>query len=88
MVDDLGTVRVMSETEAESFVMDMLREVGPLSTMEIEKLSREKARRCPDQTVLFLAKMRGKGLIEGEVSIEKRGWLWRLPTAAAQTPSG
>ena len=80
-------VKVMSEREAEAFVISLLRENGPLTTMEIEQFSRRKERRCPDQTVLFLAKMRNKGLIEGEASVEKRGWLWRVPQSA-YTPPG
>lgn len=70
---------VMNESEAEAFVVQLLREMGPLTTMQIESLARDEHRRCPDQTVLFLTKMRRKGLITGEASLEKRGWLWRLP---------
>ncbi|MGB2580947.1 MAG: hypothetical protein WBD03_00560, partial [Thermoplasmata archaeon] len=78
---------VMSERDGEDFVTRLLTERGPLSTMEIEMLSRAMETRCPDQTVLFLAKMRSNGLIEGGVSIEKKGWLWRL-SGDAQTPPG
>lgn len=77
----------MTPSEAEEFVLCLLRTKGPLTTMELEKLADQEHRRCPDQTVLFLTKMRGKGLIEGAPSIEKRGWLWQLP-ADAQTPPG
>jgi hypothetical protein len=69
----------MTAEEAEQYVLSLLRVKGPLTTMEIEKLAGEERRRCPDQTVLFLAKMRGKGLIEGEPSAERKGWLWSLP---------
>ena len=86
-MDEHRPAKVMSERDAEDFVTRLLTERGPLSTMEIEMLARAKETRCPDQTVLFLAKMRSKGLIEGEVSIEKKGWLWQLP-AGAQTPPG
>ncbi len=79
--------RRMTPSEAEEFVLCLLRVKGPLTTMEIEKLADQGHRRCPDQTVLFLTKMRGKGLVEGAASIEKKGWLWRLP-ADAQTPPG
>jgi hypothetical protein len=50
-----------------------------MSTMEIEKSGREEHKRCPDQTVIFLTKMKRKGLIKGEASLEKRGWLWWVP---------
>lgn len=67
---------MMSGDEAERFVITLLKEKGPLTTMQIEKLARREHKRCPDQTVLFLTKMKRKGLIKGEASIEKRGWLW------------
>jgi len=70
---------VMSEHEAEQFVLRLLKESVSLTTMDIERLARKDQKRCPDQTVIFLTKMRKKGLIRGEASIEKRGWLWSLP---------
>ena len=78
---------VMGREEAEIYVVRLLRLTSPMTIREIEVAASLEKRRCPDQTVLFLAKMRGKGLIEGEASIEKKGWLWQLP-AAAQTPPG
>ncbi len=66
----------MSGGQAESFVISLLKENGPLTTMQIERIARHKHKRCPDQTVIFLTKMKRKGLIKGEASIEKRGWLW------------
>jgi len=78
MKGDSGPV-VMSGEEAESFVVALLKERGPLTTMQIEKLARREHKRCPDQTVIFLTKMKRKGLIKGEASVEKRGWLWWVP---------
>ncbi len=72
-------VKVMDDAQAEAFVIQLLRARGPSSTMEVEKLARKEHRRCPDQTVVFLTKMKKKGLIKGEVSLEKRGWLWSVP---------
>lgn len=69
----------MSESVAETFVIRLLREQGPLSTVQIEKLARRQRKRCPDQTVIFLTKMKKKGLIKGEVSFERRGWIWSVP---------
>jgi hypothetical protein len=70
---------VMDETAAESFVITLLKAKGPLSTMQVEMLAREERKRCPDQTVVFLTKMKRKGLIKGEASIERRGWVWWAP---------
>jgi len=69
----------MDVASAEAFVLDLLRRLGPMTTMEVEKLARRERKRCPDQTVLFLTKMRGKGLIKGEASLERKGWLWWAP---------
>ncbi len=70
---------VMDEASAEAFVIALLKRKGPLSTMEIEKLARSEHKHCPDKTVIFLSKMRKKGLIKGEASIERRGWVWWAP---------
>jgi predicted transcriptional regulator len=69
----------MNASEAEAFVIELLKRRGPLSTMEVEKLARKEHKRCPDQTVIFLTKMRKKGMIKGEASMEKRGWVWSVP---------
>jgi hypothetical protein len=70
---------VLGTQQAEEFIVSLLRANGPLSTMEVEQLARKENKRCPDQTVLFLTKMRKKGLIKGEPSIERRGWVWSAP---------
>jgi len=69
----------MNAGEAEAFVVGLLKEQGPQSTMQIEKLARKEHKRCPDQTVIFLMKMKKKGLIRGEASLEKKGWAWSTP---------
>jgi hypothetical protein len=69
----------MNTPEAESFVIDLLGMMGPLTTMQIEVAARKTGKRCPDQTVLFLTKMKRKGLIKGEASLERRGWVWWIP---------
>lgn len=79
MKGSVTSIEVMEASEAESFVIELLRRKGPLSTMDIEKLARNEHKKCPDQTVIFLTKMKRKGLIKGEASLEKRGWLWWAP---------
>jgi predicted transcriptional regulator len=69
----------MGVSQAESYVLRLLRGRGPMTTMQIEVLARDQHRKCPDQTVIFLTKMRKKGLIKGEASLERRGWLWWAP---------
>ena len=72
-------VEVMDVSSAEAFVIELLRDSGPISTMQIEKLARSEHKHCPDQTVIFLTKMKKKGLIRGEASLERRGWVWWAP---------
>lgn len=74
-----AAAKVMTAPEAEAVVLALLSENGPMTTMEVEKAAASSGRRCPDQTVLFLTKMRNRGLVRGEVSQERRGWLWSLP---------
>ena len=76
----------MTDAEAKAFVVALLKDRGPLSTMEIETFARERHTRCPNQTVLYLTKLMHRGVIHGEVSVEKRGWVWWLPKT--QIPSG
>jgi len=71
-------VRVLSESEAERFVVNLLKAHGQMTTKDIESNAREEGKRCPDETVLFLTKLRSRGTIKGEISQEKRGWVWRL----------
>jgi hypothetical protein len=70
---------VMDVATAERFVIDLLRRLGPSTTMQIEVHAKNQRKRCPDQTVLFLTKMRKKGLIKGEASLERKGWVWWVP---------
>jgi predicted transcriptional regulator len=72
-------VEIMDVTSAEEFVLGLLRAQGPMTTMEIEKLARKEHKHCPDQTVMFLIKMKKKGLIKGEASLERKGWVWWTP---------
>lgn len=71
--------RTMTAPEAEAMIVEMLSKRDCMTTKEVEEAAASLGRRCPDQTVLFLTKMRSKGLIRGEVSQERRGWLWSLP---------
>ena len=69
-------VRTLSTPEAEEFVKGLLRSNGQMTTNEIETAARGEGKRCPDETVLFLTKLKSKKIIQGEISQEKRGWVW------------
>lgn len=66
----------LDEQEAEQVVITMLKEEGPMTTIQIEERVMKRGEECPDSVVLFLSKLRLRGLIKGEVSREHKGWLW------------
>lgn len=67
----------ITESDAEKLIVSLLSKADkPLTTREIEKIVQGKGKRCPDSAVRFLTKMRYKGMIKGELSIEHKGWIW------------
>jgi hypothetical protein len=62
--------------EAVRVVIELLDKEGPMTTVRIEERIMKRGEECPDTVVLFLSKLRLKGIIRGEVSEEHRGWLW------------
>lgn len=68
---------VLKEKDAEEMILLVLGKAdGPLKTKEIEEIVQSKGKQCPDSAVRFLTKMRYKGMIKGELSMEHRGWIW------------
>ncbi len=47
-----------------------------LTTIELEEVLESEGARCPDDLARTLNVMRRKGLIKGEVSTERGGWIW------------
>ena len=67
----------LSELDAEKLIISLLGNADkPLTTREIEETVSGKGKQCPDSAVRFLAKMRYKGMIKGELSVEHKGWIW------------
>jgi repressor of nif and glnA expression len=67
----------LTESDAERLIIDLLTKAGePLTTREIEKSVQGQGKQCPDSAVRFLTKMRYKGMIKGELSMEHKGWIW------------
>ena len=63
--------------DAAEFIVSLLKEVGrPLTTREVQEAAEKALVQCPDSTVLFLNRLRLQGIIKGELSREKRGWVW------------
>jgi len=68
---------IRSEVDPEEFIISILKKAGkPLTTREIQESIQKALVRCPDSTVVFLNKMRLNGLIKGELSRERRSWVW------------
>jgi len=71
------SLKKLSEKEAVELVISLLKEAGkPLTTREIEEKTRKRMVSCPDKTPVFLNKLRIKGIIEGQLSAERRAWIW------------
>lgn len=67
----------LSEDEAVALIISILRTTGkPLTTREIEKETRKRMVSCPDKTPVFLNRLRLKGIVKGQLSVEKRAWIW------------
>lgn len=63
--------------DAAEFIVSLLKKVGrPLTTREVQEAAEKALIQCPDSTVLFLNRLRLQGLVKGELSREKRGWVW------------
>lgn len=69
--------RRLEREEAVDLVLRVLKEAGrPLTTREVQTEAEKRLVRCPDSTVVFLNRLRTKGIIRGERSKERRGWVW------------
>jgi hypothetical protein len=73
--------RSLSEEEAIELILSILKAAGkPLTTREIEEQTQKKLVQCPDKTPVFLNRLRLKGIVKGELSLERRGWIWWIET--------
>ena len=71
------SLKKLSEKEAAKLVISILEGAGePLTTREIEEKTRKLMVSCPDKTPVFLNRLRLKGIIEGQLSAQRRGWIW------------
>ena len=70
-------LRRLGGEEAVDLILRVLREAGrPLTTREVQAETEKRLVRCPDSTVVFLNRLRIKGLVNGERSRERKGWIW------------
>ena len=72
-------LRKLVGNEAVDLILEVLGEAGePLTTREVQVETERRLVRCPDSTVVFLNRLRIKGLINGERSRERKSWIWWL----------
>ena len=70
-------VRIPEPEEAEQAILNILKNAGkPLTTRDVGLEMQKLQLRCPDTTIVFLNKLRKKGLVQGERNKELRGWIW------------
>jgi len=75
------SVRSLSEEEAIQLIISILKAAGkPMTTKEIEEETRKRLVQCPDKTPVFLNRLRLKGIVKGQLSPERRGWIWWIET--------
>ena len=75
------SMRSLSEEEAIQLVLSILKAAGkPLTTKEIEEETRKQLVQCPDKTPIFLNRLRLKGIVKGQLSPERHGWIWWVET--------
>jgi hypothetical protein len=65
-----------SKQELEDWLIKLLQEKGKMTTQQIKDIAENEGLSCPDEPVRFLNKLRVKGIIKGQISIEHKGWLW------------
>jgi len=71
------SLKKLSEKEASEIILSILRKAAkPLSTRDIEGETRKLLVACPDNTPVFLNRLRLKGVIKGQLSPERKGWIW------------
>ncbi|UCC27939.1 MAG: hypothetical protein JSW29_00320 [Candidatus Bathyarchaeota archaeon] len=71
----------LSEDEAVELIVSLLRTASqPLTTREIEEKTRKRRVSCPDRTPVFLNRLRLRGVVKGQLSVERRAWIWWVET--------
>jgi len=67
------------DDEAVQAILSILKKASePITTRTVGEEMQKLQLRCPDTTIVFLNRLRKRGLINGERSKEKRGWVWWL----------
>jgi repressor of nif and glnA expression len=69
--------RNLEGDKASQMIIMILKEASkPLTTREVQAETQKRLVRCPDSTIVFLNRLRQRGIIHGERNKEARGWIW------------
>lgn len=70
-------IRRLEGDEATKTIVKILKQADePLTTRQVQEETQKRMVRCPDTTIVFLNRLRQKGVIHGERNKEARGWIW------------
>ena len=71
----------LNEEESFELILSILRAAWkPLTTRDVEGEIRKRLVMCPDSLPVLMNRLRMKGLVKGQLSPEKRGWIWWIET--------
>jgi predicted transcriptional regulator len=70
-------LKKLEDDEAIQIIINILKKSGkPLTTREVQQETKKRMVRCPDSTIVFMNRLRRKGIIHGEHNKEARAWIW------------
>jgi len=71
----------LSEEDAFELIMSVLKAANkPLTTGDIDGEIKKRFVSCPDRLPILLNRLRLRGLVKGQLSIERKGWVWWIET--------
>jgi len=71
----------LTEEESLELIMSVLKAAGrPLTTRDVEGEVRKRLVTCPDNLPVLLNRLRLKGLVKGQLSPERKAWVWWIET--------
>ena len=65
-----------ADHDVEQMILQLLNRGPKMTTKELVSSVEDYGLSCPDEPMRFLNKLRMKGRIKGQLSIEHKGWLW------------
>ena len=77
MAGFLLSKRRLSEEEAFELILSVLRAAEmPLTTRDVDGEIKKRFVSCPDSLPVLLNRLRLKGSIKGQLSVDRKGWVW------------